>query len=836
MSPLDAIERQLAARFAQAGPRGRVVIWVDPEAEYASQVDLLGLPGVTVLHVAGNEFEIKRRVLSAEPRAKFLIYRPEPSPSNRVENWLLDLELAYGLFTTDSTSLVVQEFGSGDSLREVVERYPAFFKTAERNAALKARLDGDDDQTDITAKMVAVIVGSDEHSLDALWRSLLIENASGKSAAMDEIRKLGLADFHWGGTRRIYGYDSESPTVDDFALWLFARAWERFASTTPNEFRNIQRDFSTWRNDLRFATAYRVLADRAAEGLDISSQAKALRLPDLMPRFTFREADHQIIGRLVQGVESRTLLDKDVQEMVRRRGAGTWYPEFHHHYVAVAAASTALTLIEALSVSVASPAEGFRRYTEEWFAIDQAYRQFTWHRDRAEPNAPLEPLKPKIEAFYTTKYLKPLGDSWQRQVDSLDRWQISGVPAASSFFAEQVRRPWLDKKGKVVVVISDALRYEVAEELGRRIRAEDRFEAGLTGMMSVFPSYTQLGMAALLPHETLAFTEGDKSLVEIDGRPSDGTARRAKILESSNGTAVQASTLLSMSQEESRELVKTHQVLYVYHNEIDMAGDKVATEGAVFRACEDAIEELVKVVKKLANANVNNVLITADHGFLYQETPLEESEYLSEKPHANTLLFTNHRFVLGHGLKRDPAFTTFTPDQLGLVGEVEAEVPKSIHRLRMPGSGVRYVHGGATLQEIVVPVLAVNKRRASDTRPVAVKVMAETDRITTGQVTIMLYQEEAVTEKVKARTLIAGLYAGETLVSDEVTVACSQTSSEKRDRFFPVNLVLSKQADEFNGQAVELRLCEPVGTSQRRPYPDKARFTLVRTFTSDFDF
>jgi uncharacterized protein (TIGR02687 family) len=522
--------------------------------------------------------------------------------------------------------------------------------------------------------------------------------------------------------------------------------------------------------------------------------------------------------------------------MVRRRAEGTWYPEFTHHYQAVAAASTALALIEALSVSLASPAEGFRRYTEEWFAIDQAYRQFTWHADRAEPNAPLEPLKPKIEAFYATKYLKPLGDAWQQQVDALEQWRIAGVTAAPAFFVEQVRRPWLDKKAKIVVVVSDALRYEVAEELGRRIRQEDRFEAGLSAMLSVFPSYTQLGMAALLPHDTLAFAEGEKSLVEIDGGPSDGTARRAKILEMSGGTAVQASAFLSMSQEQSRELVKAHQVLYVYHNQIDMAGDKLATEGTAFRACEEAIVELVKLVKKLANANVSNILITADHGFLYQETPLEESEYLSEKPHADKLLFTNHRFVLGHGLKRDPAFTTFTPAQLGLAGDVEAAAPKSIHRLRMPGSGVRYVHGGATLQEIVVPVLAVNKRRASDTRQVAVKVMPETDRITTGQITVILYQEEAVTEKIKPRTLIVGLYAGETLISNEVTVACTQTSTEKRDRFFPVNLVLSKEADEFNGQAVELRLHEPIGTSQRRPYPDKARFTLVRTFTSDFDF
>jgi len=836
MSPLDSIERQLQSRFAEPGESGRVVIWSDPEGEYDSQVDLLALPGVTVLRVQNNEFAVKRQVLLAEPKSKFLIYRAAAVPSNPTKNWLLDLDLAYEPFTTDATSLVVQEFGAGEALRQVVEQYPAYFKAAKRNEALKGRLSKDDDPTDVAAKMIAVIIGSEDHSLDVIWRYLLTEHAAGKSAWIDEITKLGLADFHWDGTRRIYGYGSTEPSVDDFALWVFGRAWERFASTTPNEYRNIQRDFSTWANDMRFAQAFPVLADQAADRLDIADQASHLDLAALMPRFTFREVDQQIVVRLVHGVETRTMLDKEVQDAVRRRGAGTWYPEFTHHYEAVAAASTLLTRIDSLKLGLASPAEGVRRYAEDWFAIDQAYRLFTWNADRAEPNNPLEPLKAKVEAFYTTKFLKPLGDEWQRQVDTMGQWWITGVPAQSAFFVDQVKRPFLDKGQKVAVVISDALRYEVAEELGRRIRQEDRFEAVLTPVLSTFPSYTQLGMAALLPHETLSFTEGDKSLVEIDGEPSDGTERRAKVLASFQGTAIQANRFLSMNQEQTRDLVKANQVVYIYHNQIDMAGDKLATEGTVFREAESTIVELIKLLKKLAAANVSNILVTADHGFLYQETPLEESEYLSVKPHADKLLFTNHRFVLGHGLKQDPAFTSFTAAQLSMIGEVEAQVPKSIHRLRMPGSGVRYVHGGAALQETVVPVLAVNKKRSSDTRQVAVKVIAETDRITTGQVTIMLYQEEAVTEKIKPRTLIAGLYAGDTLISNEVTIACSQTSLEKRDRFFSVNLVLSREADEFNGQAVELRLYEPVGTSQRRPYPDKARFTLVRTFTSDFDF
>lgn len=268
----------------------------------------------------------------------------------------------------------------------------------------------------------------------------------------------------------------------------------------------------------------------------------------------------------------------------------------------------------------------------------------------------------------------------------MDRWTVDEAPAASSFYNKRVR-PVLHRGNKIVVIVSDALRYDVAEELARRIREEDRFSAELAAMLGALPSYTQLGMAALLPHKTLALAEGSKGLVEVDGGPSDGTKNRARILQAVGGTAVQASDFTRLRPGEARELVKAHRVLYLYHNQIDATGDDPTTESRVLQACEDTIEELIRLVKKLANANVNNVLITADHGFLHQDTPLDESQYLTEKPHADALLYANHRFVLGRGLKRSPAFTTFTPAQLGLAGRVEAQVPKSIHRLRMAGSG-----------------------------------------------------------------------------------------------------------------------------------------------------
>lgn len=838
MNAMSAIQRQLRERFNRPGEAGRIVIWSDPEGRYTDSLEDLSLPDVTVLRVEDNEFAVKRRVLLAEAKRKFLLYRfREPDTSETVtDNWLKDMELAYGTFTADHDSLLVQELGGGSTLRSVVGQYPHFFDSARRREALKARLRPNDDAAAITASMVAVVLGTEERSLEALWRALLIENAEGKSTGIDTITRLGLDEFHWKGTRNIYGYaPEEEPSVDDFVAWLFNRAWEQFSPTRANlgteQYANIRRDFSTWHNDFRFTHTYQVLAERAAELLGIAERVAGFDLPELLGRRTFPLVDQELVRRLAQQVQERSLTDKEVQEAVQSRAALPWYGEFKPGYEVVSAASTLLTRIGSGSWNMSSLQDAFDRYTQQWFIIDQAYRQFNRYLDLYEPDSALDTLKTAVETAYIRDFLTPLGQVWRRHVESMEQWEINSIPSATSFFTDQVSRPWLDKGKKIVIIISDALRYEVGEELARRISQEDRFTARLSAMLSVLPSYTQLGMAALLPHASLAFT--DDGSVEVDGTPSAGTENRARLLTPVGGSAIQANVLFSMKPGKTRELIKSHQLLYVYHNQIDATGDKQPTEPDTFRACEDAIKDLVRLVKKLANANVNNILITADHGFLYQDSRLQKQDYLSVKPHGDALLQVNHRFVLGRGLKRDAAFITFSPHQLRMSGDIEAQVPGSIHRIRATGSGTRFVHGGASLQEVVVPVIAVNKRRSSDTYQTPVKIVTETDKITTGQITVMLFQQEPVSEKVKSRRLIAGLYAGDTLISDEVTVDCSQVSPETRDRFFPLTLALSKDADAFNGNTIELRLYEPIG-SQRRPYGEKARFTLSRTFTSDF--
>ena len=135
-----------------------------------------------------------------------------------------------------------------------------------------------------------------------------------------------------------------------------------------------------------------------------------------------------------------------------------------------------------------------------------------------------------------------------------------------------------------------------------------------------------------------------------------------------------------------------------------------------------------------------------------------------------------------------------------------------------------------------MPVLTINKKRKSDTRLVNVEVLPESDKITTGQLVVKLFQSEAVDEKVQPRTLRAGLYVDETLISNEPELTFDQESTDKRDRYQSAHMLLSEEANAFNNRAVDFRLEERIpNTTQWRTYA-RALYTLKRSFASDFDF
>lgn len=169
---------------------------------------------------------------------------------------------------------------------------------------------------------------------------------------------------------------------------------------------------------------------------------------------------------------------------------------------------------------------------------------------------------------------------------------------------------------------------------------------------------------------------------------------------------------------------------------------------------------------------------------------------------------------------------------------MEVLIPKSINRLRLKGSGSRFVHCGASLQEVVIPIVRINKKRQSDISAVDVDIIRGTSSvITSGQLAVVLYQSQPVTEKVQARTLAAGIYTltGD-LISDAHTLVFDVVSDNSRDRERQVRFVLTSKADEVNGQEVILKLGEKYpGTTHYSEYKS-IRYLMRRSFTSDFDF
>lgn len=830
MNDLKSVRDALRSRFSSQ----RIVFWHDPSGEYNAELEGLDFEGVAVVRVQSNEFGVKHTLL-ADQVTKHLVYRSGEVPGG-TWNWLLDLELAYGVFTADKTSMLQQELGLNDpTFASVIEKHQKFFAASSRKHALEKLLADGDDATRLRAKMCQVLVKARGNKLTDITRELFAENAAGLTSKFDDLATFGLDEFFWDGVAGIYRYTSDSPTIDDFILWTFSKAIEDFASAKPDEFRNIRSDFNSLRYDVRSQAMMTTLASRAAEALDVNSKIEHRGYRELADVTIFEEIDRKVIVDLAAAVAAQEVTPREVADVGHQRQESLWRAKYAKLYQAIHSASELLAAIADLPNAIASADLGLEKYQSDWFRIDQQYRWFTHAYHTADFQKPLESLKAEVDKQYANKYLYEFGGRWQQALEPTDRWRASALDPQAKFFDRHVAPVVKDGRTKVVVIISDGMRYEIAHELASMIRSEDRFDALLSAVLGSLPSYTQLCMASLLPHSSL---ELDPNALPVlaDGKPTNGTPNRNKILQAVNGHAITAAAVLAMSGDELRELYKQHQVFYVYHDRIDAAGDKAATERTVFEAAEETLRELLLLVKKWTNANATNILITADHGFLYQDIPLEQSYYVSESPQGNAVTRINRRYVLGRALKPSPSFMTFTSAQAGLAGDVDIQIPKSIHRIPLPGAGTRYVHGGASLQEIVVPVVRVNKKRKSDVRLVNVDLMPETDKITTGQLAVRLLQREPVADKVQPRRVRVGLYVGDTLISDQPILTFDSPSEEQRQRYQSTTLYLTQDADAFNNCPVELRLEEPIPNTTQWKSFSRGHYTIKRSFTTDFDF
>jgi len=827
---------RIAAALAKCFEKSRIVFWYDEKEELRDAFETVSIPTVEKMEILNNEFGLKLRMLRQEPAQKFLVYREGPRPEN-IQNWLLDVELAHLVFRADQSELWRSEMELPTEMAELVENHQAFYKAEKRKEALQSLLHPEDDNNTVRLKMLAICVGA-EARIDAISEQLLAELAVGRDEKWRMIERCALDSFLWTQLERGFGYRAGDPSVEDFAIELFKSAYAMGTEGQPSLSPDAHVFLGRWQDSRQHSGAFDILSAKYEDLLSIEADLEARDFRDVMGMDPFRVVDLKVLHGLVDAVTNRTASAGDVALWVRERRQSHWHGEFRHLYAAVDFAAQFNQSLDEFAFEMASLEEGVQRYCESWCQLDRLYRKFVYHVREAKQTTLMGPLVEQVEDLYVNKYLLPVNNRWQELVEAAERWEVDQVVRQDEFFKHHVDR-FLRKKKKICVIVSDALRYEIGEQLLTAIRGEDKYSAEIEPMLSTLPSYTQLGMAALLPNQQLELL-ADSSLVRVDGQPSQKTSDRGKILDGieQRGAAVRAEAFMDMHKDTRRALCRDHDVVYVYQNRIDAVGDKRDTEQHVFAAAEQAIEELVALVKRLVGANFTNFIVTADHGFIYQDRPIEESEFLAAEVSGTEIGYRDRRFVLGTGLGSQPGLHHFTAEQLGLQGEVEVLVPKSINRLRRQGSGSRYVHGGACLQEVVVPVIRINKREGkSDVSLVEVDIVqGGKSVISTGQLAVMFYQHDPVSEKVHGRKMWAGIYteAG-VLVSDRHELDFQLQSENPREREMRVQFLLTRAADDLNGQEVVLKLEERYRKTNQFTVYKSVRYMVRRQFTSDFD-
>ncbi|HLA26487.1 MAG TPA: BREX-1 system phosphatase PglZ type A [Syntrophales bacterium] len=869
------ITDRLRRIFTEEGQR--LVFWNDGNREFEESLDALALPDVRILRLdKTGPLEVKALLELEDPSGKYLIYAPFPEP-HIDDDWLIDMRLYSRTFRADRASIVLDELGlANQALRSHLEKRQAFFRNQERLERIKKWVRPNDLEGDLDLKMMAALARAEQPNAFGVLMKLFEELAAEENRNMlippprawDDIEKYDLASPFWDLMAKTFGYTESNPTLADLLICLLVTDFAQgLKGDCPQPLRhfllperslalNASVFLSQWRSNINHYATYNALSHKMAEELKIDEHINALDEDALMEVMTFESVERHIVRCLRDHLPGKGGFNlSTLKDGIRQRRDGYWAGplfvtsekgnDYQATYNAIETAGELLKLREShlAGLSYASAEKMYLAYIGELFRYDQLYRQFQEAADQVELRGwdILKDLRGIVEDCYSWS-IDQTAMAWGSFVDQgkdnglLYHWSIKDIHKQHDFYHSHVA-PLLKSSplGKAYVIISDAFRYEAAEELSREINGRYRFQATLDSQLGVLPSYTGLGMAALLPHSTIEYKLQANIDVIVDGQATASIEQRAKILSPIPGTAIKAEELTAMNKDQGREFVKPWRVIYIYHNQIDTVGDSAASEFKTFNAVRTAMKDISALISfVINNLNGSHVIVTADHGFMFQEKVPEPADKsgLDAKPPGT--LKAKKRYLLGTDLGDGKnVWHGDTQITAGTKNSMEFWIPKGANRFHFTG-GARYIHGGAMLQEIVVPVMTVKEltgqaKEKSVIRKVDVSLLGALHKVVNNVQRFDFIQTDAVSERVLSRTLAVSLRDGDELISNEVSLTFDSRSSSMDDRKKSARLMVKAgQYDKKREYALVLRDAETTIEYLRIP------MTIDLTFINDF--
>lgn len=791
--------------FAKAGGKRKILFWYDAPRNFEDDIKNDTYSNCKVLICNQNEFEIKKTIEHDDLTSDFLVYIPTERPID-TENWLLDILMYSEEYYADNVALTMRRLNiTNTDLRKVIENHIKFFDSEERTKRLSKYININDETSpnDLQVAMMAVLTKANYNTIESILTELVFEN--GEHNKYNDIKKFRFEDYLWNCICEQYNYDGDL-RIDSLIKKFFFSAFVEQMSSQAYDIRNLKDSLASFyqqflvpekgindakffvdkiKSDERYESLQSDLATNLKiEGLISTKEIQALQFSDI-----FECVDADIITRIAQSLNSGSLEFDSFEKTIMNRVNSMWYKKHASEYETLLGSVRFLRYLDKFVVKENSVNEFIEKYAQDYFRIDREYRRVVASYRRIDTTSDeFDELIELIDNSYQIRYLDVLGPKYSEALSKQSDWDFVGEGLSDDFYKYLQRNP----AKKIFVIISDALRYEIGYEVYERIRSNKilKGSAEIRHMVSPLPSITCFGMASLLPHKSISYMNKQ---VLADDMPTNGAEARDKVLKTKNANyaAISYEEINKMTRNELRAYCSDKNLVYIYHDVMDNAGEH--SESKVFDVAETCIDEIVNLIKKIYNnLQTSNFYVTADHGFIYRRNEIKESNKYGNIASLQALEISKRYVIADDKGLSVPNTNEFKLNRVG-DGALKIIAPWGYDLFKTPGNGLQYVHGGASLQETIVPLIRVSELRSENesTRPVAVRLKSITRKITNRSFTLEFEQTEKVEEKkqpIICETFIVD--ANNEKVSNEYKFVANSTSDDPETRVTRIRFTL----------------------------------------------
>lgn len=800
---LKQIEDKLNGEFT--GENRKLIFWYDTNGEFVEDIKELELENAKIHHLTPtNLFKTKVLFEREDTTGNYLVYAPFPKPSSR-DNHLADMIKYSKEFFADRASLLAVDLGIDDKYKSILQRYIKFFGAKDRTKKFyDLEVDRYNEST-IEIALLSVLAKSKVANFEEVVRIVLTGSNLSENEYLVEFKKYGLDETFWKYCSHTFSYVDEDPSLKRLVISLFLTYTQnQMDGKLPEKVNKyILKKPGTvisFMDQIMNSILYRNEFDCLSEGVyrDIHGEElfEDFLVEDIVELDIFRFVDKEIIewivARLLDENLNVTIHGMNIPGLCKYRELKHFGKENSNEYHLL---KHAYYLVGHINYEVESEIISMiDKYDREDYMIDTHYRKFYYYLDQVRDNHIFDDLQILVENIYTNKYLDVITKEFN------DKFSYESVKGKYKLQREFYKNFVSKSKDSLVVIISDAFRYEVAKELVKKLEINEKIMASIEPQIGILPSYTRLGMASLLPHRELTIDEDHN--VYVDGKSCSNLVERDSILRGTDPEAgsIQYDDLKKYKQNELRDFFVGKSVVYIYHNQIDARGDKPNTEDEVFIACGEAIKEIEDIIMKLTDSvSRTKYIVTADHGFIYKRNKTKESDKIDsffvkeDQINRRFVVSNNHYEVMG-------TKSMLISDILGSYNSNTVTFPITSNVFKVSGGGQNFVHGGSSPQEILVPVVQVKTVRGfMKTDNVKISLISMLPKITGLLLSLDFIQQESIGDVIKPTSYKIAFVdeLGEVISNEEIHLANSK-DKESAKRIFKLRFNLKNQKYERN--------------------------------------